>query len=443
MSGRLRVAWFSPLSISSTNGDSPAGYFTELALPHLRERFEIELFHGGFEGYRDYPTHHYLKAFSLHRRNPFDIFFYHLEDHPRTNFVRCHLGLIPGVVYFHDYILSTYGPEPMLNSPFPDVVRRFGGEDLPWPDREKSYHREGPYAVREAAFSAISLFSNERNLDEWKRSRPKGIADRYLHNLPGSFYLPYPVDSQLAQRERPGRGIKTVIYCGTPRIEHRAHKVLQAIGQVPNLNFVWLIDRLERERAEAMLGEFSVNRFELVEGRSPIRWGQLLEGADATIHTLFSVYGQCAPYLPMSLMAGIPALVTNFGACEYLPDNIVFKIRPGETEACEIKEVLTALASGAAYFDSELQRSYAIETHERAQVADELAQILEGSASMLSGLQEDWEKFEVSARDALLQEANGLSGEPEAELALGDYFDQSLRPVFEELGWTAGQEGLL
>ena len=84
----LRVAWFAPLK----DQESLGAYTTRILLPHLKNKCDITLFDlesGEFLGQH---VKNFLSAFREHREQPFDLFFYQLEDRRSAYFVRTHLS---------------------------------------------------------------------------------------------------------------------------------------------------------------------------------------------------------------------------------------------------------------------------------------------------------------------------------------------------------------
>ena len=76
-----------------------------------------------------------------------------------------------------------------------------------------------------------------------------------------------------------------------------------------------------------MIADFSLeNRVELVIGRTPANWQQILAQAEIAIHLMFSVFEQPCPYLPLSMAAGKIVIVSDYAYSEVLPDGAVFKI---------------------------------------------------------------------------------------------------------------------
>ena len=434
----LRVAWFSVLNCGAEPGASVSAYTSDCLLPHLRERFEIELFHPSFSRYHDWPTRHYLEAASRHADLPFDVFFYQLEDSPEAAFTRIHVGLLPGVVLFHDLMFSSHGPEPILNSPWRETLKKFQDPGHPWPARGSEFEQEGPLGCREAGYAAVALFSNPASHADYRNNVGTRLA------LPGSrvpsFYLPLPAPCRPVLEQSAAEGALRIAYCGTPRIEHRAHKLCSALCSLrAPWQLEWLIDEGERAQAEAIAGEFGLSQVRFHCGRSPERWARILGGCNAAVHTLFSVFGQPGPYLQLSLMAGLPVLVTRFASCESLPDNLVWKIEPGETEAAEMREVLAHLAAGGRSAERRCVRDFAIETFDARTVAGELARVFENHSEYLRMVLQRWQGLRHDAGRALLQELRDgtWAGERREELCIDPRraWDRLVRPIFAELGW--------
>ncbi len=116
-----RLAWFSPLLDAgcSPSRSTLSGAFTRELLPILEHDIDVEIFvddsdlekHGeywrpGPEREREFPIFHFHRAFERHRNNPFDAFIYHLEDHPRCNYVALSQARYPGITYLHDCAFS-------------------------------------------------------------------------------------------------------------------------------------------------------------------------------------------------------------------------------------------------------------------------------------------------------------------------------------------------
>lgn len=425
MTNKLRIAWFSKFNISPADREveTLSAYFSEELLPHLRNRFEITLYHNSFKSYENYNTHHYLKAFAHDAEKPFDIFFYQIENDPRLNFARAHLGLIPGITYFHNFNFTNYGPEPLLNSPYQDVVAKFNAIESSWFARDKKYKRSGPAALREAELSPVSIFSSAHSLNEYKSAVTLKLKLDEREAL-NAFYLPYPVSGEIEKCE-PGEAFN-LAFAGSVNIENRAHKVLAAISKVDEpIRVHWMVKPEEVGRAEEILREFNVENSELYPAHNSKAWKEILSKCDGAVHTLFSAYSHPEPFLAISLAAGVPSIVTNYGSIEYLPDNVVFKIRPGNTEALEIEGAIKAISHKRHELNREMMRKFAIESHDARQIANELAAIFENRVPYLGEIRKRWRRLEVEAKESLVQEAAGFL----------ENSDKLLEPSFEELGW--------
>lgn len=182
-----RVAWISPLNWDESPGPSRAADFSDLILPILRSSYQIDLFHDSFARYRDYPSFHYLGVAERERDWKYQLLFYQLEDLKLADFVRLRLATRPGIVLFHDFAFASDGPEPMLNSPWRDVLARFRGELADWPPRDREYQRSGPLGYREAGMAAVAIFCTERSHREYRSL----VSERLVEQVP-SYYLPPP-----------------------------------------------------------------------------------------------------------------------------------------------------------------------------------------------------------------------------------------------------------
>jgi hypothetical protein len=462
---KLRVAWFSPLTTRST---SPAAYVSHVLLPLLKKRCEIELFHDSFDLHPDFPTFHYLTAWDRHRQNPYDIFFYHLEDHRRTAFARIHLALKPGLVWFHDLLLTDDGPEPILNSAWERVVEKFQVATTPWPERGEEFKRPRPHAVREVGVGGIPLFSSEKDLKEYhllaaRSGRGKGLAFTHPYSEilqtssaePLGFFVPYPVATDSVEFSSPIGTVTsrpfTLGLSAAPGIEARVPAILEGLKRLSPqgrpVQLVWLVeDAKEQALAEGMLKDFGVEglcvwgdpraakepatRESAQFGRGPAEWSRVLPCLDAALHLHFSVFGQPGPALALSMMHGLPCLVSDFGGSDFLPEDAVIKIRAGAGEAQEIAGVVERLRSGAVLVDRARVSAVALERHAAEQIAEELFTAMQLSLPVVKQLQARWDRLEGEASRALLEEVA-----PRARSWFDNERDLVLKTPFSEFGW--------
>jgi len=425
---RPRVAWFTPPEAPYSR--TASGYFTKVLVPLMRRWFSIDLFTSEpRENNGVVESHHYLTAAALHRRAPYDLFFYQMEDVRELGFSRIHLGCLPGVVYFHDLLLATDGPEPILNSPWRSTLRRFWDRAAPWPGRTAEHKQPRPHAFREGGYALVPIFSNAKDHNEFQRVVAAAVPERLGRDLP-SFCLPYPA----SLRPPSGSEAETtarVGIVGTPRIESRPHKVLEALSRIPAAEIVWLIDDEERGAAEELLTEFGLRaRAQLVSPRAPERWAELLPTLRVGVHTLFSVYGQPGPYLSLSLAAGLPCVATDFGAVPELPSALVAKVEPGRSEAYQIERFVREFLERPVSSLRERVFTFAAEQFASEKVAGELAQIFHRAIPLVKPRLAAWERFESEAAEALALEGQGLGGPQESWLnAWQDLISPTLRTL--------------
>ena len=127
-------------------------------------------------------------------------------------------------------------------------------------------------------------------------------------------------------------------------------------------------------------------------------------------------------------MAGVPSIVTRFGATEYLPENVVFKVDAGDHEAVEIREVLRAVQARQVPAVGERSRELALELYSSEQVALELSCVFERCAPQLARFAERWQAFEQRSAADLISEAPGYVAQPSD-------WELLMKPTFEEFGW--------
>ena len=427
MSTKRRIAWFSP--VATTTG-SVSAYATSQLVPLLSEHFEIELFTDEIAELSRPGVYHYLSAFARHRDRPFDHFFYQYEDSRATRFVRSHLGLIPGIVWFHDILISDDGPEGLFSSPWRETLKLYYGETSRFAGREERFDKEGPYAYREGALAAVALFSSERDHEEFSRLKLGALCESH-HAL-----LPHPIPGRATRNRVHG---SVIGFCGSPRIEHRAHKLLQALAELKGMwSLVWLVAPNEKPQAEALIREFGITKVTIVEGRSPQAWQELLAEIDVAAHLQFSAFGHPGVYLASSLMAGVPSLVTDYGDGEHVPRDIAFFIEAGEREATWIKETLSHLSlheMGSRMSCSGSSCGYASERFDSRVVASELSSIFECEAAYVAEVMSRWSEMREKGRIELRRELESLvTIDHFPGVGPDEVFSQVCARAFKELG---------
>lgn len=413
---KLRVAWHSSLR---TDIFSKSHYFSSILLPQLRERFDIELFTDGFEELPGYRTNHFLSAELRHQKEPFDIFFYQVENGTQFHFLRSALGLHPGVTLFHDYYMTDLGPDPLTNSPWELVIDKLGDPSIAWPERETEFPRTGPQARREVGLTRVPVFTSARVHNDYQREF--GVEKL-------SWHLPMPVLEERMLRAVPSGDQLRIAFCGRCAIEDRAHKLFMALHDLKTpATLSWLIDASEQDKAEELLKEFRIKNAEIIVGRNPEQWGKVAAEASVCVHTLFSVFGSTEPYLLQSMMQAKPCIVTDFADATNLPSDTVWKIRPGDTESTEIRYALEAIQKDGRLLVNEVARQFALENHGASIVAKELGLLFERSMEALRSSEEQWKILMQSASDALAKEQSRY---------LLDWNKEQIKSVYHELGWS-------
>lgn len=410
----LRLAWFSTLPGDSEHSSVCADLTAQL-LPLLSNEFEIELFHDSFESYREFKTFHYLNAYERHQSQPFDLCFYQLEDSKDSAFVRSHLGLMPGVVWFHDFLFKNNTPEPIHNSPWRAILSKIRSNHSEWPARKGDFWEAGPYALREGALATLALFSSRRNLYEYQQR----VSDKLSKLTP--IFLPYATYLDDCRKSRSVSSIDQDLlklgFLGGPDLEYRAYVLLSAISAAQALTqtkieLVWLLERDEMPRAEALAREFNLNNIRFEIGRSLKRWNELLSEIDLAFHLLFSAYGDPKHYLAQSLSAGVASVVTDFSEAEYLSADVVLKVSAGLNESAELQAIInraTTLKGRKELLDLQKRsKQYARELYDPNLVAKELSWMLKSNLTKLKESSRSWTGLLPDAKKALLDEVKGI-----------------------------------
>ena len=433
MSGKhLRIAWFSIYNRDKAEkGASTSAYFSDVLLPKLHPNFDIDLY--GYEEGRlnDQRIRHFLSASRYHLEEPYDLFFYQYEDSQAADFIRMQIGLMPGLTLFHDLLLKSECPPPLTFSVWPELVENFnkGINNVPikspQPDR-------GPFAYREVSLAPVSLYSSQRLCGEARRHVSESLGRIPLALGATKIYLAHPVEMKLSlqQSEIQNDDIFRIGFVGHPGFENRAHKVLQALRNVDG-ELYWLLEKKDEAQALELLKEFSISKYKLFFGESPVAWQSIVNSLDVALHPLFSAYGTPRAYLAISLANGVPSIVTDFGDGEFLPDDIVFKITPGHQEVAFLRENIEAirgLDSAKRHTLSEAAFRYAKENFSSDIIAAELGRIFEKITPEFKKIYSRWSELYSWARAEVVNENVAA-------------YDQALiEPTFREFNWLGDSQ---
>lgn len=424
---RLRIGWMTPAVKAGAGSPSMGVYFTREILPRLAHRFDFTIFQDSFSDFDGLPACHYLRLIEKHRSDPFDIILYQVENRPLANFIRAAIGILPSVTLFHDFLLSVDGPAPYVSSPWAETIQRLNGRQLPWFSRSNKDLRKGPHAFREAGYSPVCIFSDQRSKAEYLAHVDNAVGEDGRASVPHSYYLPFPVSPFTL--EASGATQELLAYCGTPNIENRGHKLLQAVGALRDMvSMVWLIDDRERSQAEELLREFDISNVRLVCGRSPSKWREIVASARIAFHPVFSAFGNGEAYLPISLMAGAPVIGIKYGAIDCFPDEVVLKIDAGYSEVESYKRAIVELLRVPRGEAAAAGKRYAEEFHNSDLVAFELSTIFMREADYVRSAMAHWEEMQSAARTELLRESLSLlpGAEEGGDLGAKSVVSQSL-----------------
>ncbi len=426
---RPRIAWF----VDSLDSQSLSSYCSQLLLPLLHSRFEIELFTDAVRlSSEGLPVHHYLTAYRRHREAPFDLFFYQLEDGKHGRFARMHLGLMPGVVWVHDLFLLDHGPEGLYTSPWERTVAQFRDGNVPFFERSDAPHQLWPRACREVALAPVVLFSSR-----WAMRDFGTLLSERIEPYPGGQrvdFLSVPVKLHEPAAGRISSSTLRLASLGTVNVEDRAYKILPALRDAPcECHLTWLVDGNELTRARELLEEFAVQqRVTLAEGRSVQKWREILDTTDIALHMHRSPFGHLAPYVQCSLAAGVSVVVSDAAEGAYLPENCVFRVSPGLTESAELKQLLGSLNDSTLDAVGRRGREFVASESDVLLIAERLASLFHDNLTGVKRCMERWTVLQQSASKVLLEEVVGLAGGSPG----GCGAEQFVRPVARELGWV-------
>lgn len=447
MARKLRIAWVSDYetspSASAQHGETLSSYCSSLLVPRLRERFDIDVFCECSPHNADISVaRHYLTALTRHKENPFDLFFYQLEDHAKARFVRSHIGIMPGILWAHDLYLSDLGAEALHTSPWEQTIQRYYDSSVPFADRSRPPHQLAPLAYRDVSLSPVVLCSSARGLAAVDRitgmrlTTDGGKGDFQMGYLP----VPVEVDGCNVRRTEQGEGgagarVLHVVTTASVGLEGRAHKFLAALkGYSGEWQLTWLVSRVERERASALVNEFGLgDRVVLVEGRTPATWRTIVQSADVALHLHNGFYGHTGPYLHISLAAGVACIgVRAMGGVDF-PESVVWTVVPGHREALQIREALAEISRIGPEFAGARGQVYVRRECDVEAVTNVLSVEFERRAEQLKAIMNSWSELYRDAKGALFDEVKSLMDGGDS-VGISP-FKEVLLPAARELGW--------
>lgn len=367
-------------------------YLHEQLAPFLAQEFSITRIGGVCE------AQSYLTLFQ--QAAEIDLPLYSLEDSVDAYFVRMALGMAPGAVLFHDFLLATDGPEPIHNSPWEDTVASFFGE-RDWPRRGYSFDRKGPWASRESALAVTALFANPWARQEFKAHQQCALGSVLQGSIDqGSIWYPAAVAEQQQSADP-----RSVCYAGIPGVADRADSVVATMAALKDWQLTWLVkDEQELQRAREVVARHAARNVVLTVGRSPQQWQSLVSRSKVALVTRVSAFGDDAPYLEIALAQGAWTVVANFGRATSLPRYAAISIERGHSESVQLVAVLREL-EGAPRCNP-AATTCARELFEPRVVAGEFACFLRTALTRQQQFAPRWRRFAAAARAAVLAEGN-------------------------------------
>jgi hypothetical protein len=344
----MKIAWFSPLYGHDTNepkfdSTSRAAYTTFHLVPALYKHFAVDLFYAGpqsrvvLDGGVEAPAYNYLNAALMAERTPYDLYVYQVEDTANSGWIRHHLGLKPGIVWFHDILFQNRGPDPLSHSPWTHVIEALRGQDITLPEEDVWPETNDPYPWRETLLALGTIFLSPWAHGEYRRrvAGRRGLVQAIVGdqcNTP-STTLRYPVISNTNKSNSKGIGI-----LGGANSEDRVTKILSALepGQVVN----WFVRTGEQAQVERLLQLYPKDTIAVQLYDSPSEFRSRLASVGMIFMLHYSLYGSLSPWLEIAGEAGVVCVISDYGLAEYLPDSSVLKVPVGTEELWYLKEIV-------------------------------------------------------------------------------------------------------
>lgn len=344
----MKIAWFSPLYGHENiepkfDSSSRAAYLSYHLVPALYEHLAIDLFYAGpqsrvlLNGGLEAPVYNYLNAALMAEQSPYDVYVYQVEDTPYSGWIRHHLGLKPGIVWFHDILFQNRAPDPLSHSPWTYVIDTLKGREISLPEHDVWPETNDPYPWRETLLSLGAIFMSPWAHGEYRRrvAGRCGIVQAIMGNrvTTPSTTLRYPVLPSIRKTDSRVIGI-----VGGADSEDRVSKILSAL--VPGEAATWFVRTREQAHAERLLRLFPKSSVSIQLYDSPAEFRSLMASTGILFMLHYSLYGSLSPWIDIALEAGVVSVISNYGPAEYLSDSDVIKIPVGAEESWYIQEVL-------------------------------------------------------------------------------------------------------
>lgn len=428
---RLRVAWFT--DTGSSGVETVSAYSSGLLLPELARHHDVEVLTDTSAASNfGLQSSHYLTAHRKHQRTPFDIFFYQLEDSRACRFVRGHIGLVPGITWLHDLFYNDLGPEAFHTSPWETSIAQYHDPSVMFYDRSKAPHQLWPRAYRETSLSPVVLFSSP-----WARNEYRRMVSARLEGLRGEHpaeVLPVPVRVDTAVAARTGDVLR-IASASVTGIEGRMHKVLPGLrGLSSPWALTWMVAPDEERAARELVEEFGVSSLvTIVTGKTSENWRSILSASDLALHLHASVFGRLAPFAQISLLMGVPTVMSFAAQGEDFPESAVFHVVPGSHEGLQVKEIAEVVVRRGATACGANGRRFVLEANDPVKLAHRLASLLTEWAPHVAYVMDRWERLRQRGQRALLDEVRVLVDKDDQSSM--NPFRRVLSEPLRELGW--------
>jgi hypothetical protein len=353
MAAKTRLAWFSPLyknqddKVISASGLSRAAYTSYYLIPELAPDLSIDLFYRGpsieilLNNKFKITANNYLNAAN---KGPYDLYVYHLEDSPCNGWVRHHLGLKPGLVWYHDILFQSRPPDPLSHSPWQYVVEALKQvQNITLPDYDVWPETNDPYPWRESNLCLGAIFSSPWAHGEFRRRVDmQGLVPSALNESTPTTFLPsiMPPLSRVLSHKTEKVGI-----LGSINNEDRVCKILSALDD--DIALIWYVSPNDFEGVERFLNNLYPDRRVVIEKYENIDHLRELIAKTSLVFILhYSLYGNIWPLIEICRQTGSLCAISDHGIAEYISDNEVFKIPVGNEEVWYIREIVNIWQKG-------------------------------------------------------------------------------------------------
>ncbi len=359
----MRLAWF-----SLGDRTSRSGHLSQLVLPILRQRAEVQVFTDhGVAGGDDFDTEacgvalHYLRAKVMHRELGFDACVYLLEDDPRCSFIERQSEVLPGIPLYLDLNLFHLVESRFSHCTDGAVMNAYVRGEL-----GPKAAPIGDYLVRGWP---TEMFSKLYPLESAGKDQSKAalvIRRSFVRRLPDqqTFQLPLPAaaleqSDQKWERDfvrrmleipetcfvvgfsgqRACNGSTAVLLDGLARLaaELSPDQVrLLWISQSPEraLEVQRFVSELDQATAELILPAVGANECEFIS---------LHSAADAWLFPETDIYRGPSLSFPLALSRSLPLVGSRLSILSQLPPQHALLYDVGEGESLALAESLKAL----------------------------------------------------------------------------------------------------